>query len=271
MGTILFELSLIFYFAATIVSIIELFKDKKILSQVMLTLVGAGFALHTANIIYRYVVAGHIPITNFHESTSFFSWCIVLIFFILQFRYKVSILCSFIMPVVFVLMLSSSMLSQEIKPLSPVLQSYWLAIHTVVAFLGNAAFALAFGIGTMYLVQEHYVKSKHLGGIFGRLPSLQTLDALNYKLISLGFPLLTLAIITGALWAESAWGSFWRWDPREVWSLTTWFIYAIILHARLVAGWRGKKAAILSILGFLIILTSFFGIKLLQKGLHVFL
>jgi len=271
MGTILFELSLIFYFAATIVSIIELFKDKKIISQVMLILVGAGFALHTANIIYRYVVAGHIPITNFHESTSFFSWSIVLIFFILQFRYKVSILCSFIMPVVFVLMLSSSMLSQEIKPLSPVLQSYWLAIHTVVAFLGNAAFALAFGIGTMYLVQEHYVKSKHLGGIFGRLPSLQTLDALNYKLISLGFPLLTLAIITGALWAESAWGSFWRWDPREVWSLTTWFIYAIILHARLVAGWRGKRAAILSILGFLIILTSFLGIKLLRKGLHVFL
>ncbi len=271
MGTILFELSLIFYFAATIVSIIELFKDKKIISQVMLTLVGAGFALHTANIIYRYVVAGHIPITNFHESTSFFSWSIVLIFFILQFRYKVSILCSFIMPVVFVLMLSSSMLSQEIKPLSPVLQSYWLAIHTVVAFLGNAAFALAFGIGTMYLVQEHYVKSKHLGGIFGRLPSLQTLDALNYKLISLGFPLLTLAIITGALWAESAWGSFWRWDPREVWSLTIWFIYAIILHARLVAGWRGKRAAILSILGFLIILTSFFGITLLGKGLHVFL
>jgi cytochrome c-type biogenesis protein CcsB len=271
MGTILFELSLIFYFAATIISIIELFKDKKIISQVMLTLVGAGFALHTANIIYRYVVAGHIPITNFHEATSFFSWCIVLIFFILQFRYKVSILCSFIMPVVFVLMLSSSMLSQEIKPLSPVLQSYWLAIHTVVAFLGNAAFALAFGIGTMYLVQEHYVKSKHLGGIFGRLPSLQTLDALNYKLISLGFPLLTLAIITGALWAESAWGSFWRWDPREVWSLAIWFIYAIILHARLVAGWRGKRAAILSILGFLIILTSFFGITLLGKGLHVFL
>lgn len=271
MGTILFEIALIFYFAATIVSIIELFKEKKIISQIMLSLVGIGFAIHTANIIYRYIAAGHIPITNFHESTSFFSWSIVLILFILQFRYKVSILCSFVMPVVFVLMLSSSMLPQEIKPLSPVLQSYWLTIHTVVAFLGNAAFALAFGVGTMYLVQEHYVKSKHLGGIFGRLPSLQTLDALNYKLITLGFPLLTLAIITGSLWAESAWGSYWRWDPREVWSLTTWFIYAIIIHARLVAGWRGKRAAILSIAGFLIILAAFFGIKVLGQGLHVFI
>jgi len=163
------------------------------------------------------------------------------------------------------------MLPREIKPLSPVLQSYWLGIHTVLAFLGNAAFAMAFGIGLMYLVQEHYVKSKHLGGLFERLPSLQTLDEINYRLITIGFPLLTLAIITGVLWAESAWGSYWNWDPREVWSLITWFIYAIVLHARLIAGWRGKKAALLSIIGFLTILIAFFGIKLLQKGLHVFL
>ncbi|MEW6003466.1 MAG: c-type cytochrome biogenesis protein CcsB [Nitrospirota bacterium] len=271
MGTILFELALTFYFAATIVSVMELIKGTKIKSMIMLSLVGLGFAIHTASIIYRYVAAGHIPITNFHESVSFFSWCIVFIFLILQFRYRIGLLCSFIMPVVFILMLSSSMLPQEIKPLSPALQSYWLGIHTVLAFLGNAAFALAFGIGTMYLVQEHYVKSKHLGGLFERLPSLQTLDEVNYRLITLGFPLLTLAIITGALWAESAWGSYWNWDPREVWSLITWFIYAIVLHARLTAGWRGKRAAFLSIIGFLTILAAFFGIKLLQKGLHVFL
>jgi cytochrome c-type biogenesis protein CcsB len=175
------------------------------------------------------------------------------------------------MPVVFVLMLSSAMLSREIKPLSPALQSYWLGIHTVLAFLGNAAFAMAFGIGLMYLVQEHYVKSKRLGGLFERLPSLQTLDEINYRLITIGFPLLTLAIITGILWAERAWGRYWNWDPREVWSLITWFIYAIVLHARLIAGWRGKRAALLSIIGFLTILIAFFGIKLLQKGLHVFL
>jgi cytochrome c-type biogenesis protein CcsB len=271
MGTNLFELALIFYLAATLIGIVELFKSRKITSQIMLFLVGVGFTLHTANIIYRYAVGGHIPITNFHESTSFFSWSIVLIFFLLQFRYRVIILGSFIMPIVFIMMLTSSMLSREITPLAPVLKSYWLGIHTIVAFLSNAAFALASGVGTMYLVQEHYVKSKHLGGLFGRLPSLQTLDELNYRLITLGFPLFTLAIITGSLWEESAWGSYWRWDPREVWSLITWFIYAIVLHARLVAGWRGKRAAILSIVGFVTILVAFFGIKLLHKGLHVFL
>jgi cytochrome c-type biogenesis protein CcsB len=270
MGVILFELALTFYFAATIVSITELFKSTKITSRIMFSLAAIGFAIHTANIIFRYVTAGHIPITNAHEATSFFSWSIVFIFFVLQFRYRIILLSSFIMPVVFILMLSSSMLPREIKPLSPVLQSYWLGIHTIFAFLGNAAFALAFGIGVMYLVQEHYVKSKHIGGLFERLPSLQTLDEINYRLITLGFPLLTLAIITGALWAQSAWGSYWNWDPRETWSLITWFIYAIVLHARLVAGWRGKRAALLSIIGFLTILAAFFGIKLLQKGLHVF-
>jgi cytochrome c-type biogenesis protein CcsB len=271
MGVILFELALTFYFASTIVAILELFRGSKITSRIILLLAGTGFGVHTVNIVYRYITAGHIPITNAHEATSFFSWCIILIFFILQFRYRIILLSSFIMPVVFVLMLSSSMLPREIKPLSPVLQSYWLGIHTVLAFLGNAAFALAFGIGSMYLVQEHYVKSKHLGGLFERLPSLQTLDEINYRLITFGFPLLTLAIITGALWAESAWGSYWNWDPREVWSLITWFIYAIILHARLTAGWRGRRAALLSIVGFLTILIAFFGIKLLQKGLHVFI
>ncbi len=271
MDVLLFELALTCYFAATIVSITELFKESKITARISTALAGLGFALHTLTIIYRYGIAGHIPIINPHEATSFFAWCVVFIFFLLQLRYKVNLLSSFVMPMVFLLMLASSMLPREITPLSPVLQSHWLEIHIVLAFLGNAAFALAFGIGVMYLVQEHYVKSKNLGGLFGRLPSLQTLDEINYKLITIGFPLFTLAIITGVFWAESAWGSYWNWDPRQVWSLITWFIYAIIIHARLVAGWRGRRAAFLSIAGFLTILIAFFGIALLKQGLHVFL
>lgn len=270
-STIFFELALTCYFAATIISIVELFKGTKITTRIMLLLVILGFILHTVSIIYRYMASGHIPITNPYEATSFFSWCSVLLFLFLELRYKIGLLGSFIMPVVFVLMLSASMLPREINPLSPVLQSYWLGIHTLLAFLGNAAFAMAFGVGIMYLVQEHYLKSKHHSELFHRLPSLQSLDEINYRLITIGFPLLTLAIITGALWAEKAWGSYWRWDPREVWALATWLIYAIVLHARLLAGWRGKRAAILSIIGFLTILIAFFGIKFLKKGLHVFL
>lgn len=269
-GIILFELALTFYFAATIVGVLELFKGTKTTSMIMLSLSVIGFVLHTSNIIARYIISGHIPITNLHEASSFFSWCIVLIFFFLEYRYRPGLLGSFIMPVVFILMLSSSMLPREIEPLSPLLQSYWLGIHTVLAFIGNAAFAMAFAIGIMYLIQERHVKSKHLDGLFQRLPSLQMLDDINYRLITIGFPLLTLAIITGALWAESAWGSYWRWDPKEVWSLITWLIYAAVLHARLTAGWRGKRAAILSIIGFCAVLFTFFGVNLLLKGLHSF-
>ena len=270
MEIMLFELALTCYFAATIVCVMELFKGTKTTSRIMLSLVVIGFVLHSANIVARYVLSGHIPIANLHEASSFFSWCIVLLFFYLEYRYKLGLLGAFIMPVVFILMLSSSMLPRKIEPLSPVLQSYWLGIHTVLAFIGDAAFAMAFGMGIMYLIQEHYVKSKHLGGLFKRLPSLQKLDEINYRLITIGFPFLSLAIITGALWAESAWGSYWRWDPKEVWSLITWFIYALVLHVRLTVGWRGKRAAILSIIGFCAVLFTFFGVNFLLKGLHRF-
>ncbi|MCE5194048.1 MAG: c-type cytochrome biogenesis protein CcsB [Nitrospiraceae bacterium] len=267
-----FEIALIFYLAATIISALELFKSTKITSRLMFMSAVIGFAFHTINIISRYIDAGHIPISNFHEATSFFSWCTIFFFIILEIKYKVGLLGSFIMPIGFLLMLASSMLPKEIIPLSPVLQHYLLGIHTVLAFMGNASFAMAFGIGIMYLVQEHYVKSKHPSGLFQRLPSLQILDEINHKLITIGFPLLTLAIITGAIWAQKAWGSYWRWDdPRQVWSLATWLIYAIILHARLLAGWRGRRASILSIIGFITIIIAFFGVKLLKKGLHVFL
>jgi len=270
MAVLAFELALTLYFASTIVGIIEFFRESKTTTKVMLYLAIVGFALHTVSIVARYALAGHLPITNLHESSSFFAWCIILIFFVLEYRYRIGILGSFILPMAFIIMLSSSILPREIKPLSPVLQSYWLGIHTVLAFLGDAAFAMAAGIGLMYLIQEHFVKSRHLGALFHRMPSLQMLDEINYRLISIGFPLLTLAIITGAIWAESAWGTYWRWDPKEVWSLITWFIYALVLHVRLTVGWRGKKAAILSIIGFLTVLFTFFGVNLLLKGLHAF-
>jgi len=270
-NVLFFEVALTFYFLATISGIIEIFRRKKAMSRITLYLSVAGFLCHTVSIIARYIKGGHIPVTNMHEATSFFSWCILILFFFHEYRYKLGLLGSFIMPIVFLLMFSSSIFPREIKALSPVLQSYWFGIHVIFAFLGDAAFAMAFGIGVMYLIQERFVKSKHLSGLFQRLPSLQVLDEINYHLITLGFPLLTLAMITGVIWANSAWGTYWRWDPKEVWSLITWLIYALLLHMRLTVGWRGKKAAILSIAGFIIVIFAFFGVTLILKGQHVFM
>lgn len=270
-NVLLFELALTFYFIATIAGIIELFKGRKPPSKAALCLAIGGFLFHTANIAVRYVQGGHIPVTNMHEAASFFAWCTVILFFFHEYRYKPGLLGSFIMPVVFILMFSSSVFPREIQTLSPVLKSYWFGIHVVLAFLGDAAFALACMVGVMYLIQERYVKSKHLSGLFNKLPSLQVLDEINYHLITLGFPLLTLAMITGVIWANTAWGTYWRWDPKEVWSLITWLIYALVLHLRHTIGWRGKKAAILSIAGFAIVIFAFFGVTLLLKGRHVFM
>lgn len=270
-NVLLFELALTFYFIATVSGIIEIFRGKKDTSRAALYLSIIGFVFHTGNIIVRYVEGGHIPVTNMHEATSFLSWSVLVLFFFHEFKYKLGLLSSFIMPIVFLLMFSSAIFPREIKALSPVLQSYWFGIHVILAFLGDAAFAMAGGIGVMYLIQERNVKSKHLSRLFQKLPSLQTLDEINYHLITLGFPLLTLAMISGVVWANAAWGSYWRWDPKEVWSLITWIIYALVLHLRLTVGWRGKKAAILSIIGFIIVVFAFFGVKLILKGQHVFM
>lgn len=280
LNVLLFEFALTFYFIATILGIIGLFRGTKVtfhqgrvslrLTRLTIILAVIGFLLHTANIVARYIKGGHIPITNIHEAASFFGWCIVLIFFVLEYRYKLGLLGSFILPMVFILMLSSSVFPREIKEISPVLRSYWLGIHTILAFLGYAAFAVASGIAIMYLLQERYLKSKHLSGLFQRLPNLEVLDELNWRLIGLGFPLFTLAIITGAIWANTALGKYWRWDPKEVFSLVVWLIYALILHLRLLSGWRGRKAAMLSIAGFIIVIFSFFGVRFILKGFHAF-
>jgi cytochrome c-type biogenesis protein CcsB len=269
-NVLLFELALTFYFIAAIIGVIELFRRRKTVSKATGYLALIGFFFHSANIAARYIKGGHIPVTSLHEASSFLSWCIVLLFLFHEYRYKLGLLSSFIMPIVLIFMLSSSVFPREIKDLSPVLRSYWFGIHVMLAFLGDAAFAMACGIGVMYLIQERYVKSKHLSGLFLKLPNLQSLDEINYHLITLGWPLLTLAILSGVIWANTAWGTYWRWDPKEVWSLITWLIYAIVLHLRLTLGWRGKKAAILSILGFALVIFTFFGVTLLLKGIHVF-
>ncbi len=245
-------------------------KGSRATSGGMAMFAGAGFILHTLNVVLRLFVSGHMPTASLHEAASFFTWCIVLVFFIIEYRYKMGLLGSFVLPGVFILMLSSSVLPRELRPLPVILRNSWLWLHTVLAFVGEAALAVACGVGMMYLIQERHVKSKRLDGLFHRLPSLKVLDEVNYRLITIGFPLLTLAIITGALWSEAIWGTYWRWDPKEVWSLITWLFYAIVLHARLTAGWHGRRTAILSAAGFIAILFTFFGVNLLLKTFHGF-
>ena len=263
-----FQAALIIYLLGTVVSLAYLISLRRPLSRLGTIILGGGFAVHTLALILRYVEAGYTPVTNLHESLSFFSWAIVGVYFILFWKYRVDSLAAFVSPMAAVLIILASFFPKDILPVAPVLDSFWLPLHVTLAFIGDAMFALAFAAGVMYLIQERQIKSKKIGAFYHRLPALKVLDDLSYRCLTFGFPLLTLGIITGSVWAESAWGSYWSWDPKETWSLITWFLYAALLHGRLTVGWRGRRAAIFAIVGFAALVFTFLGVNLLLSGLH---
>ncbi|SNB45526.1 c-type cytochrome biogenesis protein CcsB [Geobacter sp. DSM 9736] len=214
---------------------------------------------------------GHAPLSNLYESVVFFSWTIVLIYGLLDLKYRYKIIGAFVMPFALLGMAWAQLgLDSGIQPLVPALQSNWLLYHVITCFLGYAAFAIACGISIMFLIREIHERSIPINeqSIVATFPSGRVLDDLNYKSIMIGFPLLTLGIVTGAAWANYAWGTYWSWDPKETWSLIVWFIYAAFLHARITRGWAGRRAAWLSIVGFAATIFCYLGVNLLLSGLH---
>ena len=239
-------------------------------------LLTAGLLFHSVGLILRWMEThqtgyGYVPLSNMYESLVFFSWTIVLIYLILEIKYQQKVIGVFVTPFAFLAIALTSIIpgvNAKITPLVPALQSNWLTIHVTTCFFGYASFAVSFGISLLYLIREK--KGSQKGGSTW-LPSPSVLDEINYKAIVIGFPMLTLGIITGAAWANYAWGSYWTWDPKETWSLITWFVYAAFLHARITRDWRGRKAAILSLVGFAAVLFTYFGVNYLISGLHSYL
>lgn len=263
-----FYAALIFYLISTIFYLLYLALNKKGLERTGHYLLLAGFSAHLIATIVRYIEAGYTPITNIYESLSFFSLCIAGFFIYLKGVYKIGILGSIILPVLSIILIWASTFPTDIKPLPPILKSYWLPVHTFFTFSGNAIFFISFFISIFYLILERGIKKKKFSSIVSRFPSLEALDTINYRCMSYGFPFLTIGIITGSIWAGIAWGSYWSWDPKETWSLITWIFYAILLHNRLAIGWRGRKTAYMMIIGFFSILFTFLGVNFLLGGLH---
>lgn len=222
-------------------------------------------ALQTAAIILRWVESyqlgiGHAPMTNMYESLIFFAWAIMLTYLLLELKHPHRGLGAAIAPFAFLAMAYASFGTETgIKPLIPALKSNWLIAHVVTCFLGYAAFAVSCGAAIIYL----FAKGKS-----ELIPDKETLDEVIYRTVLIGFLLLTAGIATGAVWADQAWGTYWSWDPKETWSLITWFVYAALIHARLVRGWRGKRVAWVSIIGFGAVLFTYFGVNYLLAGLH---
>ncbi len=260
----------VYGFACIMYVVFWIFKSK-ISGKIATAVLIFGSILNIAGIGLRWSETyklgfGHAPLSNLFESLTFFSLTIALLYLFVEFKYGKKILGVFASPMAFLAIAYASLgTNSQIAPLMPALKSNWLIAHVLTCFLGYAAFAIAYGISIMYLIKIS--ESVNKMSIVKQLPDITVLDDLTYKMIVFGFFFLTLGIITGAVWANSAWGRYWGWDPKETWSLITWFIYATLLHARLIKGWAGKKIAYLSIFGFVAVLFTYFGVNYLS-GLH---
>ncbi len=260
-----------FIYAASAILYISswIFNLKKIVKFATLT----GIAAISGNLlgfILRWIESykigyGHIPLSNLYESLIFFALTIAVICLVLEWKYDVPHINAFSMPLAFITIAYAALKggTTEIQPLIPALKSNWLTVHVLTCFLGYAGFAIAFGISVMFI----FKKSVNQGEIVSRLPEDMILDELTQQTIMFGFLFLSLGIITGAVWANSAWGSYWTWDPKETWSLITWFVYAIFLHLRYMREWHGTRLAVVSIIGFMAVMFTYFGVNYLP-GLH---
>ena len=259
-------LALIAYLLSTGAFLLALLSRQEMFQRLAPVLLLLAFITHAGAIAARSLSVGYIAVTSLYEAVSFFTWLTTGLFLLVQWRSALPVLGAVVSPLGFVLTLGVFVFYTHARPLPPALQSSWLPVHVTLAFLGNAVFCVAFFASLIYLFQEKQLKGKKIGGFFRHLPSLETLDNLNYRSLSWGFPLLTLGIVSGAVWAQHAWGHFWIWEPRPVLSLVSWVLYALLLHYRSV-GWRGRRAATLTILCFTILAVSFLGVRLLP-GRH---
>ncbi len=233
----------------------------------------AGLTGNTTGIAMRWMESyklgyGHAPLSNLYESLIFFAGTLAAVYLVIEQKYQNRIIGAFVMPFPFLAMAYASLspnISYQIQPLLPALKSNWLIAHVVACFIGYAAFAIAFGLSIMYLIKEKDAQEN--SRLLERFPKTGVLDELNHQMVMFGFLFLSVGIITGAVWANSAWGRYWGWDPKETWSLITWFIYATLLHARLTRGWHGRRIAFLSVVGFAAVMFTYFGVNLLP-GLH---
>jgi cytochrome c-type biogenesis protein CcsB len=246
-----------FYFGSFMLYLLMMVMGKEPFGRTATVVTSLTFAVHTFAIVLRWVESyrfgiGHAPLSNLYESLIFFAWAVILLYLLIEWKTKNRSIGTFATPLAFFIMAYASFggVDSGIKPLIPALKSNWLIAHVITCFVGYAAFGLAFGLSIMFLIKRSDDQKGE--STFTRLiPGSVILDELNYQMIVIGFILLTLGIITGAVWGQTAWGRYWGWDPKETWSFITWVVYAIIAHSRIVWGLRGKWLAILSIIGFL--------------------
>ena len=262
---ILFTVAMIGYFIAMILYFVYIAAKKEILWKAAMGIQAACLLLHTAALVVRGIAAGRLPMTNQYEFATCFAWALCLVSLIFMKKYNFPVLGVAAAPVIFVIMGYAAMQSREVRELMPALRSNWLAFHVSTAIISYGAFGVSFALGLIYLLRDRM----QAGGFWDQhIPDQRKLDQIGYRSVCLGLLFLTFTIITGAIWAERAWGSYWSWDPKETWSLVTWIVYMVYLHLRLRRGWRGKAAAIFAVVGFFCVIFTYIGVNTFLPGIH---
>jgi len=268
MDVFLLKITAVIYLLATGSFILYLVLPKDSLSRLSPLLLLSGFLVHTSALGIHFFYTGYPAVAQFREAFSFYGWLMVGLYLLVQLKYRLTVLGCFIAPLAFLISLAAFAFGTGSGEIPPQLKTYWLPLHVSLAFLGNAFFALAFGVSLIYLLQEYQLKNKKITVLHKRVPSLETLDRLNYIFLVWGFPLMTSGILTGSLWAQVQWGHYWSWEPRQISSTITWLLYGALLHGRITAGWRGKRAALWTIVGFAVLLSYFLLGEAVFQGRH---
>ena len=261
MHVALLRLALGLYSVGLAHSVLTALNKKQTFFRPALFAVIAGFVLQVASIVIEATEVHSLPLNGF----SLFGALATLGFLIVHLKYRVASLSVFAFPLIFVMTFIANLVYDPSSSIPQSLRSHWIYVHIPMVFLGYAALFIAFAAAIMYLIQERALKSKHPVRFYNWLPSLEICDDLAYRSLAIGFPLITLGIISGALWAEGA-GVVWERDPKVLFSFLTWFVYLLLIFYRLIAGWRGRKAAYLYIVGFVGVLVTFLGVG----GIHTF-
>ncbi len=263
--SVLFYVILCVYFAATLVYFLYVGLKKEGMLKAAALIQAAGFVLHTAALVCRGVGAGRMPMANLYEFSIGFAWavCLVSLYMIKKFRFP--IIGALATPLILLLLGYASMQNKEIKALMPALRSSWLGFHISTVIIAYGALGVSMLLGLIFLLRG---RMKPGGFWDSRTPDREKLDQLSYRSVCLGMLFLTFTMINGAIWADQAWGSYWSWDPKEIWALVTWLTYAVYLHLRVRGGWGGKKAALFAVIGFICVLFTFIGVNALLPGMH---
>ncbi|MCM2285255.1 MAG: cytochrome c biogenesis protein CcsA [Desulfobacula sp.] len=245
-----------------------LFSQKKLYQRAGLSLIASAVLLHFISMAAYTLSNRHVPIQNLSQSLSLSAFALGCMFLFFQYKSDLKILGIFASVLLSVTMGIVWLIPDAPAEKNEIFKGFWFYSHILLIFAGEAALALACGTGILYLLQEKGIKTKTPGFFFKRLPSLDFLDDAGYTCLTTGFALMTIGLVTGFIYAKVIWGRFWSWDPKEIASVGTWLIYAALLHLRFYSGWRGRKSAIMTIIGFSIIIFTFIGVNLLIGGHH---